>query len=331
MVIALTIAIAAAMLATLGEWMHRRRSRRARTLAFAHADGPAAWTAAAPAARVLALSSMVFGCVLLILYRPDLQVSERSDEYSQRLLICLDVSPSMYVMDAGVGMPRQMRAIQGYEAVRPLLDSIDPSDTRVTLTAFYTRAVPVLLDTDDFNLVRNILNALPLYNAFKPGDTDLRGGVESALQLAKPWPRNSATLLVISDGDSDSRSMGSFHIPPSIAQTIVVGVGDAGVASKIGDGDRRTRQDAASLRSLAARLGGEYIDCNQTVLPPRFTRRLSMRAPRPPVDRRGRDIGLVSVASGSLLGALVGPALLWLGRRRKGHTSILQNSQGVWQ
>ncbi|RLE18447.1 MAG: hypothetical protein DRJ50_13050 [Actinobacteria bacterium] len=327
MVTASIITIAVALLATLSEWLHQRRSRRARTLAFAQYGDPASWTAVVPLARVLALSSTVFGCVLLVQYRPDRMASERSNEYSQRLLICLDVSPSMYVKDAGNGVPKQMRSVQAYEAVRPLLDTLDPHDTRVTVTAFYTKTMPVLTDTYDFNLVRNVLNALPLYNAFKPGDTDLIAGVRSALDIARPWARGSATLLVISDGDSNAVAKGPLHVPPSIAETIVVGVGDIARSSKINN--RHTRQDAASLRSLALRLGGEYIDCNQTVLPPRFIHRLSMQAPEPPVDRKARDIGLASAASGALLSTIVGPMLLWFGRRHESRTDKARNLQGA--
>ena len=171
----------------------------------------------------------------------------------------------------------------------------------------------MLLDTDDFNLVRNVLDALPLHNAFQSGETDLQAGVNGALDLARSWAPDSAMLVVVSDGDSNAGLTGVRPVPPSIAQTVVVGVGDIGRTSVIGD--RRTRQDAASLRQLASRLGGEYIDCNQTILPPRHTRRLLMRAPKPPIDRLERNIGLACIGAGSFAAALVGPVLLRYGRR----------------
>lgn len=313
MVIAAVIASIAALLGALGEWLHHRRVGRACTLAFGGGATPARWTVAVPIVRVIALGLAVFGCVLLTRYQPHGVGAARTKEYSQHLLFCLDVSPSMYVSDAGTTIPKKMRATQGYEAVRPLLDSVDPSDTRVSVIAFYTKSIPVLSDTDDFELVRNELNALPLYYAFQPGETDLQAGVNGALQFARPWAKGSATLVVISDGDSNAGLTGTLPVPASIAQSIVVGVGDPGRSSEIAN--RRTRQDVGSLRMLAARLGGEYVDCNQSALPPFLTRRLSMQPPRSPSDRRDRDIGLACVCSGALLAASVSPALLWFGRR----------------
>lgn len=311
---AAAIGIVALLLGAAGEWMHRARARRARALAFGPGMDAAAWVGAAPVVRVLGLTLAAFGCALLLQYEPALLDRERADNFSKRLLICLDVSPSMYAVDAGPDdLARHPRALWAYQAVRPLIQSLDPADTRISLTAFYTDSVPILIDTHDFNLVHNVLNGLPLHTAFNPGGTDLVAGVNTALRMAGPWAEGSATLLVISDGDSEASLSGIVRVPPSIAQSIVVGVGDAGRASAIGD--RRTRQDATSLRTLAMRLGGEYIDCNQSALPARFVHQLRMAAATPPVDRAMRDIALACAAAGSLLSAAIGPLLLRFGRR----------------
>ena len=128
MVIAVLIAIAALVLGAIGEWLHTRRVRRVRILAF---DGgrARAWAGAAPVVRVISVGAVVFGFVLLTLYRAEHLTRERSDEFSRRLLICLDVSPSMHVEDSGVSMSKQSRAARAYEAVAPLIDSVNPSDT----------------------------------------------------------------------------------------------------------------------------------------------------------------------------------------------------------
>ncbi len=55
------------------------------------------------------------------------------------------------------------------------------------------------------NVVRNVLDGLPLYAAFEAGPTKLSSGVNDALAYARKWKADSATLLVISDGDSEEQ------------------------------------------------------------------------------------------------------------------------------
>ena len=79
--------------------------------------------------------------------------------------------------------------------------SISPR-TRVSIVAFYTEARPVVIDTFDPEVVANILDDLPLEHAFTPGKTNLYEGVKAAGEAGKTWPAKSATLLVVSDGDT---------------------------------------------------------------------------------------------------------------------------------
>jgi hypothetical protein len=63
--LALGAALAAALLASLGEWLHARRVARVARLAFGADGRPAAWTAIAPFARVAGLALAAFGATLL--------------------------------------------------------------------------------------------------------------------------------------------------------------------------------------------------------------------------------------------------------------------------
>ncbi len=314
MVIASYIAVGVLLLALLGEWLHARRIRAVAFLAFGRGGRPPAWTRLTPLARAIGLPMVVWGAIALLTYRPtDGSPVMASARYSKQVLICLDVSPSMSIRDAGPDLPKQTRAEWAAKIVRPVLDEIDTSvDTRITLVAFYTSGIPVIADTWDKNVVANMLDGMSLSTAFKPGSTDLVAGVNAALERARPWAAHSTTLLVLSDGDSDAKASFLSRVPRSIAQSIVLGVGDRSVASRVSD--RRSRQDAESLRSLAMRLGGEYIDCNRSAVPVSLASHLSMTTPASPIAAYQRTLGLGSVAVGSLLFAAVQPLLLRFGR-----------------
>ncbi len=317
MVIAMIFAITFGGVVIGAEAVHQRRSRRSEALALGFgasgARRPSPWTRAVPAGRVAAMCLVVFGAVTLLQYRPEMLQTVRTDEHSQRILICLDVSPSMHVADAGAASAPITRAARVRHIVGPMLSSVNPSDTRVSVVAFYTRAVPLLVDTIDFDLVNNAIDGLPISTAFEAGETDLLGGVTESLQLARSWAPGSTTLVIVSDGDSNAGMLAPPRVPPSIAQTVVIGVGDTQRYSAIGN--RKTRQDAASLRRLAAALGGEYIDGNRASLSPRYSRWLSMSPPEPPVSRRERNIAIACLSSGALIAVMIGPALAWFGSR----------------
>ena len=63
-------------------------------------------------------------------------------------------------------------------------------------------------------------------------------------------------------------------MPASIADVLIVGVGDPRQGSFI-DG-RMSRQDASTLRQIAARLGGIYHDGNRSTSAPRSLKRLTV-------------------------------------------------------
>jgi Ca-activated chloride channel family protein len=120
-----------------------------------------------------------------------------------------------------------------------------------------------VIDTKDFEVVRNILGDLPLNFAFQAGQTRLFDGLEEAARVAKDWNPRSTTVLVVSDGDTVPAT-GMPHMPDSVRSVIVCGVGDPQVGKFI-DG-RHSRQDVPMLKQIAARLHGTFHNGNEKQL-----------------------------------------------------------------
>src|SRR5678815_684048 len=113
MMIAEWIALAVAVFATMGEWLHARRCRRVARLAFGPGGRARWWTAAAAAIRVFAMTVLAWGLTELYLIVPRAARSQFVPEGGYRhLVIALDVSPSMQLKDAGPdrGQTRAHRA-----------------------------------------------------------------------------------------------------------------------------------------------------------------------------------------------------------------------------
>ena len=109
----LLIAIAAAVLVAVAEWMHARRIQRVASLAFGPGNQPAAWTRIAMPARVVAAGCATWGLIMLLILDPQVQQNETVREASKHLLIALDASPSMYLKDAGPDAEKVSRAVWG--------------------------------------------------------------------------------------------------------------------------------------------------------------------------------------------------------------------------
>jgi Ca-activated chloride channel family protein len=307
------IAILVAALAILGEWLHRRRVARVARLAFGASGKPSAWAAAAPFIRVIGIGAAAWGACVLIAYDPVGGDQTPAPRASKQLLIALDVSPSMLIKDAGPDEEKVTRSQWAGKVVQGVLYRLDMKQTRITMVVFYTKAVTVLTDTTDKNVISNMFDGLQLYVAFEPGPTDLASGVNSALQVARPWARRSTTLLVVSDGDAKAE-LGPVSLPPAIADTIVIGVGDPNKASLVSG--HSSKQEAMSLKTLAARLHGYYHEGNRLHLPSEILKKLSMITPNAGAELGIRDIALVAVCTGSAMTALIGPALMLLGVKR---------------
>src|SRR5262245_28361683 len=190
------------VLVMLAEWRHTRRSLRISILAFGPAGKARNWTRLVPAGRAVACALLSWG--LLNLYWLDsraLKPNPIPEGGYRHLLIALDVSPSMQLKDAGPGgdLTRAQRASQILTSV---LERCALDQMRVSIVAFYSGAKPVVVDTFDLEVVKNILNDLPLDLAFNPGKTLIIDGIKEAAALAKPWKEGSTTLLLVSDGDT---------------------------------------------------------------------------------------------------------------------------------
>ena len=155
------IPIIVILLAALAEYAHARRCRRMSYLAFGPSGQPRSWTVAAAPLRVLSLGAMCWS--LIVLYQLDaanrdgLLGARKKKQAIHHLVIGLDVSPSMLLEDSGPG-GKQQRGDRGRDVLRSILDRLDAEQTRVSIVAFYTDARPVVVDTADMNVVKNILN-----------------------------------------------------------------------------------------------------------------------------------------------------------------------------
>jgi Ca-activated chloride channel family protein len=311
--VAVLAAAAVVLLAACAEVLHARRCRRVAGLAFGPRRRPAPWVRLAAPLRVAALGALTWGLATLLELTPKVHKAGAIAESDYRhLLLVLDVSPSMRLRDAGPDR-KMSRARRAAALVQSLFERVPIERYRLSIVATFTGAKPVVVDTTDMEVVHNILTDLPMQYAFKPGPTDLFSGLEEASRLARPWRPGSATLVVISDGDTVPAT-GMPRMPDSVSGVLVVGVGDT-AAGKFIDG-HQSRQDASTLRQVAVRLGGAYHDGNEKHLPTDLLRRMTA-PPGEGVLKRltRREYALIACAAGATALALLPLALHLLGTR----------------
>jgi len=276
--ISLLCAGAAALLVMLAEWLHWRRIGRLRLLAFGPAGRPEFWVWIVSPLKVMAVGAAVWALVVLILLPP---VKRSPDEDRQipfhklkHIVLILDVSPSMRLQDAGIDRD-ESRMKRAREVMESYFQRIPMDEYRVTVIATYTKALPVVEDTRDINVVRNVLTDLPMHFAFVPGETELFTGIRRAADTARGWRPNSTTVILVSDGDTIPAT-GMPRMPSSVSDVLVVGVGDPTQGSFING--RHSRQDVGTLRQIAARLKGYYHNGNDRHLPTDLIKRLTLSA-----------------------------------------------------
>ena len=313
--IALWITLATLICSLVAEWWHSRRIQRAAHMAFGQIGRARSWTKLAPLIRILALTAMAWGLVTLFFVRPRTANYDKIPEGGYRhLIIAWDVSPSMQLDDGGLDLRKQKkrtRSQRGANVLLSLFERIALDQVRISIVAFFTSAKPVVIDTHDLNVVKNILDDLPLDRAFDPGKTSVISGIEESVKLAKEWEPNSTTLLVVSDGDT-LPDTGLPTLPPSISKVLVAGVGDPRRGVFI-DG-HMSRQNSRVLRQLAKRLGGEYVDVNNVQIP--TSQLAEMAGVRNLVDsseKGRRELALTCVTTGSALLALLPAVLAFFG------------------
>lgn len=303
------VALAVASVATAAELVHQVRVRRLAVLAFGPGRRPAAWARGAPALRVLALAALAWGLTSLLALEPrrySVGGKGLEPDASQHVLLVLDVSPSMRLVDAGPEK-RQSRMERARHLMESFFARVPLERYRVSVVAFYEGAKPVVVDTADFEVVRNILGDLPMHFAFPSGKTKLLDGLREAARLAGPWNPRSTTVVVLSDGDTVPAT-GIPRMPASVRSVMVVGVGDPRTGKFI-DG-RQSRQDVSTLQQVAVRLGGRFHNGNEHHLPSRLIAEAAGLAEEGVLERlTRREYALIACALGALLLAALPPLL----------------------
>lgn len=304
---------AVVILGLAAERLHARRVRQLAPLAFGPQRRPETWARAAPWLRVLALAALTWG--LLTLWQLPARAhraAPAANTEPRHLLLVLDVSPSMALKDAGPGR-NASRTTRARQILQSFFERTPVELYRLSVVAVYTEAKPVVVDTADLEVIRNIMQDLPMSYAFKPGDTNLFAGLEEAARLAKPWQPGSTTVLVVSDGDTVP-ALGLPKMPAAVAHVLVVGVGDARAGSYI-DG-KQSRQDVSTLRQLAVRLGGRYHNGNEQHLPTSLLQEIALVRSKSVFERlTRREYALLACGLGAGVLALLPVALQRWGTR----------------
>lgn len=299
-------ALGTAALAGLAEALQARRMRRLGRLAFGPGERPRAWTVAVPILRVVALSAVMAALVVLLAFEGGSRSRERQGAPVRHLMVLLDVSPSMQLVDAGEGGQKK-RAQRAAELLQSVLERAPGDDVKVTMACFYSHAMPLVRESTDREVVWHFVDDLPLYIAFKHGKTDLVKSLNQAGEMVAEFPRRSTTFLVLTDGDTVPES-GLKPMPSAVSDIIFAGVGDPVRGAYI-DG-HLSRQDTASLSQLARRLGGRYHNGNQKHIPSEWLTRLTTPDPRSEkLQFNLRVVAILVITSGAALLCLI-PVLL---------------------
>jgi Ca-activated chloride channel family protein len=316
-VIPIAIGFAVFLLAFGAEIWHLRRCRTVARLAFGPAAAARPWTRAIPIVGALACGVLAWGLVVLAILPPESPQNAGTNssdpsaaEEWQRIIILLDVSPSMNITDAGEKKDKRRRD-RILEVADGICSRIALGRTRFSVVAFFTSARPVVVDTTDVAVIRNVLDNLPLIWSFKPGETQLLEGVRAAAELARDWPPESTTLLICTDGDTADFNR-IPQLPRSIHKVDILAVGDPLVGTAINHHD--SRQQAGILRRLAAELHGSYYDVNTRHVPTSALTELAHVPPQPAKLGLGiKDIALILVALGAIVLTCIPIALEYAG------------------
>lgn len=312
MVVAIVTASAFAI-SLLAEWLHWRRTRRLAGLAFGPSRQPTLLGRLSPLLRVGAQTALAWGLAMLLTIPPQtVGGADVNPQQPRHVIILLDVSPSMRLQDAG-NDKQLVRMQRARELIESLFDRVPIQQYRLSVIAFYDKAIPVVIDTRDIEVVKNCFTDIPLYYAFKGKQTNLFAGLEAAANLARPWNPESTILIVVTDGDTVPAT-GMPKLPASISRTLLVGIGDP-ISGKFIDG-RQSRQDVSTLRQVANRLGGEFHNGNDQHISTAAIQRLTAQT-----GKKGfreltlRDYALLAVIAGAAVLALLPLGLHYLGTR----------------
>jgi len=299
------------LLTALAEWRHGRRIRVVGRLAFGPEGAPAKWTKVAPVLRSLSLSAFTWGLLTLLLLKTAAagpNDKNGGNKEATRLVFVADLSPSMYLQDAGPD-GKQTRQARMREVVEAILQRVS-GNIRFGVIGFYTESLPVVMEARDPELVRNVFNGLPVSYTMPLGETDLGRAVNASLKLVADFPEGSTRVIIFTDGDSvnmvpiDAR-------PKSVKEVFVLGVGNPFKGSYI-DG-HQSRQETDVLRKLATDLMGTYANVNEKHLATTALGDLVVTAPPPNHGLSLTDLAVLAMVLGASVGALLPVALEFFG------------------
>ena len=288
------------LLSALAEALHARRVRVAARLAFGPEGAARAWTVVTPVLRCLSLAAFAWGlAVTWQLHQAAKDGKPAETAEPTRLVFVADLSPSMYLKDAGPEgkATRQQRMREEVEAVLMRVGG----DLRYGVVGFYTEARSVVMDARDPELVRNVFDGLPVQYVMKPGSTDLGAAINAAVKVVAPLPEKTVRLVIFTDGDTVPLQP-ILPRPKSVKDVLVLGVGDPRKGTFIAG--HQSRQDAEVLANVARALRGAYYDVNEKHLP---TDALGDLVRRTPPTKSG-----LSLAQLAVLAMLLGSAVLAL-------------------
>lgn len=290
-------AVLAVVITLTAELLHSLRIRRLAPLAFGYGRRPSALAYAAPAMTAISVGLLVWGLTTLYLLPAKThRAAAVEDALRKHVVVMLDVSPSMRLQDAGMEA-EQSRIERGWEVLHDFFKRVPITQYRVSVVAFYSSAMPVVVDTSDAAVLENIMGQLPLQFAFASGKTDLFAGLDQVAKTAKPWRPGSTSLIVLSDGETVP-GKGMPKMPASINDVLVVGVGDDTKGTFLNG--QQSRQDVSTLKQLALRLNGSYVNGNHQALSGEMLATLMGTVEASVLEQLGkREYALWAIAIGS--------------------------------
>ena len=309
--ISLIAALIALILVSLAEWLHARRIRVTARLAFGP-QGAKAWTNVVPWLRVASLTAFAWGVTTLLMLKleapDDASAKERHDAEATRLVFVADLSPSMYLPDAGPDgtMTRHDRM---KDVVEGILQRVS-GNLRFGVIGFYTDSLPVVMEARDPELVRNVFNGLPLTYAMPVGQTDLGTAINRTLEIVADFPKSSTLMIILTDGDSITLAAINPR-PASVREVLVLGVGNPRKGSFI-DG-HQSRQEADTLGRVATSLLGTYHDVNEKHLDTAALGDLVVPLALPHTGLTLAQWAVLAMVLGAMINALIPIALEFFG------------------
>lgn len=305
----LSAALLVLLLSALAEGLHARRVGVAARLAFGPEGAPRGWTLVAPFLRCLALTAFAWGlAVMWQLHQAAKDGKPSETKEPVRLVFVADLSPSMYLKDAGPE-GKQTRQERMREEVEAVLMRVG-GDLRYGVIGFYTEAHSVVMDAHDPELVRNVFNGLPVQYVMKAGSTDLGTAINAAVKVVDGLPAQTVRLVVFTDGDTVPLQP-ILPRPKSVKDVLILGVGNPRKGTFIAG--HQSRQDAEVLATVARALRGSYHDVNEKHLPTDALGDLVVRTPLPKSGLDLAQLAVLAMALGAATLALLPVALQYLG------------------